>query len=449
MQAQTNVRCPNCGQPFSTALHTIIDVQQNPAAKTQLLSGRLNVAQCPHCGHASALATPLLYHDAEKELLIAFVPMELNLQQREQEQIVGDLMNALTRSLPKEAFRGYMFNPRRALTMQGLVEQILEADGVTPEMMEKQRATVRLIQSLLTTPEEQLPQAIRENDAQIDAEFFQVFGLMTQSMLQDGRPDIAEHMMAVEQEIAEHSTFGRTLIEQQASQQAVIAEVAGDLENLSEEADQNDLLDLAMRYAGDDQRLQAMVGLVRPVFDYNFFQELTSRISKAPAAQREGLEKLRDQLVNLTRMIDQQAQVAVQQAARLLQALLAAPDPDELIDANLPMIDDTFMAVLSANIQEAEKRREADVAAQLKGIYDKIIARLQAQMQPELRFINELLSTETNDDARELINERAKEYGAELLEVMDGVERALEGRADEEMLEKLAFIRSAAAEALG
>src|SRR5690606_10637263 len=115
----------------------------------RLLSGRTNTVLCPSCGVTSTVAAPLLYHDSAKELLISFVPMELGLPKEQQEKVMGDLMRQLTAQIPKDSFKGYLFQPRQALTMQGLVEQILQADGVTPEMMEQQRARVRLVETLL------------------------------------------------------------------------------------------------------------------------------------------------------------------------------------------------------------------------------------------------------------------------------------------------------------
>ena len=38
----------------------------------------------------------------------------------------------------------------------------------------------------------------------------------------------------------------------------------------------------------------------------------------------------------------------MQNAANFLQAVINQPNPEEMLRANLPMIDDTFMAVLTA-----------------------------------------------------------------------------------------------------
>ena len=77
-------------------------------------------------------------------------------------------------------------------------------------------------------------------------------------------------------------------------------------------------------------------------------------------------------------MIDQQAQMAMQEAASLLRAIVTSPNPDELIEANLAMIDSTFMQVLSLNIQDATRRADVNASARLKDIYNRVVGALQA-----------------------------------------------------------------------
>ena len=174
--------------------------------------------------------------------------------------------------------------------------------------------------------------------------------------------------MLVQQLRLENTAFGKTLLEQQEQQEAVVQEVAQEVQALGEQAQRSDFLDLAWKYAGDNDRLQALVGLVRPVFDYQFFQELTVAIGQEPAANRKPLEGLRDKLLELTEIIDQQAQRQVQVAVNLLQALVNAPEDQQalLLQENLPLINDTFMAVLTANIQEAERRHDLMAVSGLK-----------------------------------------------------------------------------------
>lgn len=448
MATNRAIQCPNCGYTINATVENLINVSQTPQLKAQLLSGRVNAVQCTNCGVVSTVAAPLLYHDSDKELLISFMPMELGLPKEQQEKIIGDLMRQLTSQLPQNAIKGYLFQPRHALTMQGLVDQILQADGVTPEMMEEQRARVRLVETLLQTHPEKLPAIIQENDAHIDEQFFQALMVMAQRAAQENRRDIAERLAYIQQEVLAHSSIGRELMQENAAQQAVVQAVAADLDALGEQATLSDVLDLVIRYAGQEDRLQALVGLIRPALDYNFFQQLTERIGQAPAAERGDLEALRARLTELTAMIDQQQQLAVQNAVGLLQAIINAPDSQALIRENVSLIDDTFMAVLSANIQESERRGDINTSARLKAVYQQVVSILQENMQPELRFVNQLLSTESDEAARQMLAEHARDYGDELLDVMDAVGQMLAQHGETAMIQKLAFLRQAAVQEL-
>ena len=62
--------------------------------------------------------------------------------------------------LPKDNFKAYMFNPKRSLTMQGLIDQVLEADGITQEMLEEQRQRVQLVQQFIEADDEKYTQRI-------------------------------------------------------------------------------------------------------------------------------------------------------------------------------------------------------------------------------------------------------------------------------------------------
>lgn len=439
MQRQMTLQCTNCRQPFQTPIVNVIDVSAAPQLKTALLSGQLNRAQCPNCGASNSVLVPMLYHDASKELLIACVPMELNLNKDQTERAVGDLLN----TLPKDNFKGYMFNPKRALTFQGMIDLILQADGVTPEMMAEQRARVDLLQRLIETPDDaSLEAAIKASDSEINMEFLQVVTMMVQRMLQTGREDIAQQVLYVQNKILEHSTYGQEILAQQEQQEEVVREVADALNALGEDAQRSDFLDLVIRYQDSDAHIQAIVGLVRPVMDYAFFEELTARIGQAPADDRAALESLRDRLVEYTQVIDQQAQRRLQNAVGLLQMMVNAENLDEMIAENLPMIDDTFLSVLAANVEEMQRRGNIQASARLKEIYQRVVEVLQSQMQPELVFVNQLLSTENDDEAKQMIAAEAHQYGAGLLEVMDAVDQLLQQQGQAAISDRLRVLRA-------
>ena len=445
---QTTIQCVQCRQPVRATIQSVIDPAQNPQAKIALLGGNINMVQCTSCGAPNTVLSPLLYHDAAKELLISYVPMELGLPKDAQEKAIGELMRDVTSNLPQGGFKAYMLQPRQALTMQGMIDQVLQADGVTPEMMQAQRDRVKLVETLVQAPPELLPQLVQQHDDKIDSQFMQTMSMVIQQLLGEGREQVAEQIAYIQNQIVELSTFGKKLLEQSQAQEAVIAEVADEVNKLGAEAQRADFLQLAIRYTGDEQRLQALVGLVRPVFDYGFFEEMTAYIGKAPAGDRAQLEGLREMLTQLTAMVDQQAQAALQEAVGLLRVIASSPNPDEVIQANLPMIDSTFLQVLSANIQEVTRRGDINASAKLKDIYNRVVSALQASMPPELQFINELLNAPNDDVVRNMITEHAGQFGPPLLGAIDAVEQQLVGQGDPAVMRRFELVRREATQAL-
>ena len=447
---RTTVTCPRCGNRFDATVNSLVDPQVDPQSKADLLGGRLNAVQCPRCGTVSNVAAPLVYHDGAKGLLITFIPVELNLPKERQERLIGDMIRDVTTRLPKDGPKGYLFNPRQALTMQGLIDQVLAADGVTPEMMEAQRARMRLAESFVQAASpETLAELVRQNDAQIDTQFFQILTLMAQRALEEGRPDVAQQIITIQGLVVENSTAGQQLIAQNALQEQIVQEVAGAIQALGQGASRADFLRLAVGYAEDPDRLQALVGLVRPAFDAQFMQELTATIGQSPADERAKLEAMRDQIVQYTAAIDQQTQMALQQSAQLLQALLQEPNPAEIIRQNADMVDDTFMAVLTANIQEAERQRDVAMSGRLKALYNEVVTVLRENMQPELRFLNDVLGAPSEEAAKALIAENAQTYGEGLLDMIDAVGEVMAQRGDQQVLARLATVRQEAERVLG
>lgn len=63
---KTQINCPNCRQLIVADIEQLFDFSEDPSAKQILLSGAFNMARCPLCGFQGNLATPIVYHDAEK-----------------------------------------------------------------------------------------------------------------------------------------------------------------------------------------------------------------------------------------------------------------------------------------------------------------------------------------------------------------------------------------------
>lgn len=441
--ANTQIRCASCGQPFGVAVRTLLDVQRDPQGKALLMAGHLNVFDCPHCGFENRVLTPLLYHDAEKSLLIAFIPMEISLQTgKSEEKIVGDMLNELTRSLPKDQFRAYMFNPKRALTMEGLREQVMEADGITKEMMEEQRKRVELLQSLMAADsEEALKQAIEAADSQIDEAFFRLVSVMYQRLASDGQAQIAASLEMLQERLLRYSTAGKRAMAAYGEQQKLVEGVMADVQALGEQATRGDLQRLALGYGEDSQRLQALVGLTRPAMDYQFFNEFTQAISQAAAKDRPAMEAVRDQLLALTQAMDEEQRGEVEEVLQFLTELINSPDPDALIEQARDMIDGQMLRILAANIEEAQRQGAAQAVAVMQRVYDKLVAVLEEQMPPEVRFLNRWISAAPAEESA-LLAEAAQFDRASLIGWCDAMLDQVEQAGAAEIVQRLRAIRA-------
>jgi len=443
---RTQITCPHCGQTFPAVVEQIIDVGRDPQAKARFLSGRTNMITCPNCGNTFAVGTPLVYHDPGKDLLLVYVPMELNINPTERERVIGDLTRRVTDSIKPENRRAYLLQPRQALTLPGMLDTILDADGITAEVREAQRDKMRVIESFLQVRPEQWPSLVEEHDAAIDHEFLQMVLATAENAAETGQEPMAEILLRLYNFLIEHSTVGQEVLRAAQAQEETVREVAAELEALGDAMTRENFTELVLRYAGDDERLQALVGLMRPALDYQFFQDLTARIDSAQDAERTRLEGLRTRLMELIGLIDRQTQQVLQRAADTLRVIVNSEDLDAAIRPRLDQIDDTFLAVLQANIQAARQKKDEATAARLEEVLHRVMEVLRESAPPQIKLINELMTAESDDAAQALIAQRAPRFGPELLQVMDAVVEDLEEGGQNDNAAKLRRFRDVAAD---
>jgi hypothetical protein len=378
-------------------------------------------------------------------MLIACVPMELNFSKDQQERVIGDLM----KQLPKEGFKSYMFNPKRALTMNGLIEMVLGADGITPEMIDQAKKRTARVQKFVEASDAELDSLIAAHDAEIDMSFIQTFTSLAQRLAQSGRPDMAQAVLATQAVVVQKSSYGKELQRQQADQEAVVQDVADELQAMGATAQHEDLARLALSYAEDEMRLQALVGLARPAFDGEFFELLKQQEASASDADKPRFKILNERLPQYVMVIDQQAQMRVSAAVAVLQSLLEAPDIDEAISRNAHVIDETLIAVLNANLQEAQRRRDVQMSAKLKAIYDRVVALIQQSMPEEVVLVDKLLQAASLDEARVLMMDGVAQYGETLIDVMGSIAEQLDDEGRGDLSERLHALIAEAQNALG
>jgi hypothetical protein len=322
---RTVVNCPNCKRPVQAEIQQLFDLNQDPSAKQKLLSGAFNLIQCPNCGFRGAAAMPIVYHDPDKELLLTFVPPELALPSNEQERIVGGLINQVMNHLPQEKRKAYLLQPQQTLTMQGLIERVLEADGITKEMLQAQQQRLSLIQRLLLASSVDIQkELIHQEDQSIDEQFFALLDRLIEVSMAGGDEQSAQKLGELQKIVMEESTFGRELSHQVREVEAALAS----LREAGQSLDRKKLLELVID-APNEERLRALVSFARAGMDYQFFQLLSERIDRARGDGRARLVKLRDTLLQYTQEYDRDIVQRVEQTRQKLEQVLSEVDVEQ------------------------------------------------------------------------------------------------------------------------
>ena len=372
---------------------TLVDVGRQPELKNYLLAGQLNLAVCPNCGTPAMIAAPLIYHDPAKQLFLIHFPQQLNARPEEQERFIGEATSLIMRDLPADAPKGYLLAPRRFLTINSLVDTILEADGISREMVETQRTRVELISQFAEAyeqGEEQLAKLVEQQKEKLDYDFFATLSAFAEASAHSGRDDSAQLLLGLRDRLAELSGFD--------------AELPG-----MDDADVS--LDEAIdRLAAvSEDELEESIAELRPAIDYSFFEAWTRRIDAAEragdTAQAAQLTARRAQILEMVERMDKQAQELFEAGAQVLKAVMAADDPATALRAQRDTIDDAFLLVLDANLAAAQRAGADDAVARLTEIRRLALEIAQEALSPEDRFINELLQLEKPQDATKLLRQ--------------------------------------------
>ena len=437
--SQTRTACPRCRTPLLAEVEQVVDVAVDPQAKQRLLSGSLNVIECQNCGYSGMLATPLVYHDPEKELLLTYFPPELGLPINEQERVMGPLISQVVNRLPAEKRKAYLLRPQLMLTFETLINRVLEADGITREMIEDQQKRLNLLRRLLsTTQSETRVEIIKQEEALIDENFFALLGQIGESAVHNNEQQMAQALMMLQQELLENTELGRKLKERAEETQAAIQSLqAASQAGLTREK----LLDLIVE-APTETRRAALVGMARSGLDYQFFQILSDRIEAAAGLQREQLTALRDQLLEMTKAIDAEVQTQVQAAEDLLNSLVTAENIEAATEEHLPEFNDFFINVLKAELQAAQQKGDQ---ARLEKLQRVVMVLQHASARPEMELVEKLVSAGTDEARRTVLQANAEMVTPEFLEILNrlAVQSEAEGQQPEIVAALQAAYRSA------
>lgn len=433
--AQTRTSCPRCRQPIVADINQLFDTNIDPQAKQKILSGQFNVANCPKCGFQGNLSTPLVYHDPEKELLLTFFPSELGLPVNEQEKLIGPLINQAVNKLPLEKRKAYILRPQTMLTMQGLIEKILEGEGITREMIQNQEKKIGLIRELMTAQEADRLSLLEKQKELVDDEFFSLFSRIIESTSASQDKASVEKLAEVEKLLLDNTELG-----QEMKKQAVEAEEAvKSLQEVSKSGfTREKLLDLIIS-APTEIRVATIVRMTRSGMDYSFFQILADRIEAAEDSEKGNLITLRDKILNMVEEIDKEIQAQAVQMEQLIDKIIQSPDISKVMEQILPAVNEVFIEVLKNQLESARQKTDNARLEKLQQIVDFI--QNASAPPPEYQIVEKLLEAEDEAAIQRLLEENPGIISQEFTQFLPGLINQAESQNEsKDIVDKLRVI---------
>lgn len=429
--AKIQTSCPRCRQPVLAEAEQLLDMKVDPKAKQKLLTGTYNRAVCQNCGYDGPIPMPLVYHDPEKELLLTYFPPELGVPLNEQERLLGPYIKQVTERLKPEERKAYLFRPQSMLTMQTMIDRVLEADGITREMVEKSQKRLNLIQRLLSVSPASIPEIVRQEEDTIDEEFFQMLGQFIEGALAGGDRNTAQALVNLQKEILPLTEIGQQILTNSTAIQTALQELqeAGK-RGLTREI----LLDLMIKQT-NPAAVEALARYTVTGLDYEFFSILSNRIENAPDEEKNRLMELRDKLLAMTQEASRQIQEQMQSARKVVEDILNAPNLEKALEENLGSLDEFFAEALREALEKARQNGDIERSAKIQ----QLVSILQEASKPpaEYELIEDLLSAQDDLQRRELLEKNEEKVTPELLQMISGLISQVEEQGQDQLAQQL------------
>lgn len=427
---KTQISCPRCRTPMTAEIQQLFDLNTDTEAKQKLLSSAANMIQCQACGYQGLYPTPIVYHDPQKEMLLTYFPSELGVSINEQEKMVGPLIKRVVNDLPMEKRKAYLFQAQSMLTYQTMMEKILEADGVTKEMLDAQQKKLQLIQRLLsTTSADSRKEIIKQEEALIDETFFGLLNRLVEATVAQGDKQSAQQLALFQQELLQETKVGQEIQEKMKSSQKAMEDLQ---ETAKSGLTREKLLDLFIE-APDEIYINTLIGMVRTGLDYEFFQILSQKIEATTDSDKKTkLSSLRDFLVEVTRQIDAQIQEEKQHARETLNKILAEANIEVGLEKYGNELNDFFVEAVQEGLQAARKAADLDKISKL-GQLNSMIE--EASKPPaEIQFVETLLKAPDAESIKSLLNEKPEVINDEFLQLLANLINQTEQQGNQQAL---------------
>jgi len=421
---QTQISCPRCRQIIPANVEQLFDVTHEPASKQRLMSGQSNRALCPHCGYDGRLATPVVYHDNEKELLLTFFPPELGLSLNEQEKMMGPLIKQVVDRLPPEKRKGYLFNPQANFTYESMLETILNKDGISSEMIKAQQDRVTLIEKLIqmTSPDARL-ELIKQNEKTIDEQFFGLFSRIAQNAMQSGQEPIARALIELQKQLLEETAFGRQLKESVGEVEAATKV----LQEAGQSLNREKLLEFVLE-AKSDARIRAYVSLARGGMDYTFFQSLTEKIEKAEGEEKARLESIREKVLGFVAEVDKQMEARFKIAQDFIETLLEQEDVEKATRENIDGFTQDSVEVVNQLLGQASEKNDYARMGKLQKMAQ--VLQEASAPPPEIAFVEQLLQAADDAGVVQMLKDNDAMVNQQFLEALSGLVAQMEAQGE-------------------
>jgi hypothetical protein len=358
------VRCPQCKRQSTAAVRQII-AAHDLTVKAAFLQGRLNLVRCPQCQATFSPVVATLYYDLDKSIAFVFAPAGAS-----RPTSVRELTAALMQSLPPEGQSLALARPRRFGSREAMVQAILTADGISPELLQTQVARGRLLDQLLKSPDEAALRALATaHDAELDPPFFELLTAHMQAAHMEGDQGRAQTLLAFRSFLGQHSSQG----------QSAIAAIDAQL-GLRAIYSREELLAQLLR-AKDEAERATLVATGQMLIDQGLFTLIDAEAERAGQAGEvsaaHALYALRAALPGLKAEHEARTRAALDRAAALFSQIISSPQPDQVLAQNRAGIDDAFFTVLGANIERARRQGQPEPARALE-----LIGQLARTMRP-------------------------------------------------------------------
>ena len=437
--ARTQTSCPTCHQPVAVDIQQVFDLGKDPLAKQKILSNTSNFLQCPSCGYQGMLAVPIIYHDPDKELLLTFFPPNLNTSVNEQEKQIGPLINRILNDLPQEKRKAYLLQPQSMLTFQTMIEKILEADGITKEMLDDQQKRINLIDKLIKTSKEDRLAIFEQEKEIIDINFFSILSRIIESAMEQGDEKSQKPLLDLQQQLFENTQVGQELFIQAKETETAIQS----LQEASKNGLTREKLLEILESAPSETQLSTTASLARSGLDYGFFQLLSEKIdSTQEENEKQKLTQLREKLLQITEEIDKKLQEQMANAKQLLERIISAEKIEEELEKNLNSVNDFFIQVLQIELSKARKDANLDRIQKLERIM--IVIEKASAPAEEVKLFENLLEFKDKDDLDRLISENSTKINQGFLDLMNNIVNQVQKQDNQpELLEKVKVVYKA------